>query len=77
MLIYGWILVGIQVVTTVGVVILFLRLRSQVQNLVEDIHYYRWFVHALTLLAQDKKLTNPMQQAVEAETKIAEKIVGG
>lgn len=75
--IYGWILVVLQIATTLGCVILHLRLRSQVQNLVEDIHYYRWFNHALTLLVRDKKLTNQMQQAVEAETKIAGKIVGG
>lgn len=77
MMIYGWLLVGSQVVMTVVIVILYLRLRSQVHSLVEDIHYYRWFVHALTLLTQQKTLTSPMRQAIDAETKIAEKIVGG
>lgn len=76
MLIYGWILVTLQIATTLGSIILYLRLRSQVQDLVEDIRYYRWFNHALTLLVQDKKLTGQMRQAIEAETKIAEKIVG-
>lgn len=54
----------------------YIRLYNRMRDLKEDIKYYRWFLHALTLLVQKRDLSGPQRSVVEKETEIAKRIVG-
>lgn len=70
------ILLAICLITSVTSMFWCWRAVRKLSNITEDMKYYRWFIHCLTLLVQNRPLNSDMQRAVEAETKIARKIVG-